>query len=150
MFIRMMDWRRKNMNKNYNIDVVVKGVLQYKDKVLIIKRSRHDVVGAGTWECPGGKIEFGEDLEDALRREVLEEVGINITVSKLLYASTLITSQKRQVVFITYLCKCKDHKVTLSGEHEDYKWCSWEQLHRFFPSTIIKDFEKNNVFTELC
>lgn len=42
--------------------VVVKGVILHDNKVLIIKRDDKDSIGAGTWECVAGKIEFGEEL----------------------------------------------------------------------------------------
>lgn len=51
------------------IVVVVKGIIFFNNKVLIIKRNERDEIDPGTWENFGGKIEFGEDLEYALIRE---------------------------------------------------------------------------------
>lgn len=73
-----------------NIVVVVKGVIENKGRVLILKRSGADEVAAGSWETVGGKIDFGEELEEALAREVKEEAGLKVSVEKLLFATTFL------------------------------------------------------------
>ena len=61
------------------------GVLLLKDsKILLGKRSgdpekaSSSLKGAGTWTMPGGKLEFGETFEEAVKRETLEETGIKL------------------------------------------------------------------------
>lgn len=46
-------------------------VLDGKGKVLLIKRSQDDTYMSGKWELPGGKLESGQDITNALEREVL-------------------------------------------------------------------------------
>ena len=58
------------------IIVALKAVIIFNRKALIIQRSADDDVGANTWEFAGGKLDFGEDLEVALKREIQEEVGV--------------------------------------------------------------------------
>ena len=128
------------------IVVVVKGVVLFKNRVLIVKRSESDEIGAGTWENIGGKIEFGEELEDALKREVREEVGLGITVDRLLYAITFKTDQTRQVVILTYKCITDNDKVELSEEHSQYKWATEEEFRELIFPPIIRDMEKYNAF----
>lgn len=60
------------------LNVVVGILLNSKNEVLIALRPPH-VVQPGVWEFPGGKIEEGETLENALIREFKEEIGIKIT-----------------------------------------------------------------------
>ena len=137
------------MTSSNKIVVAVKGLIFEKGKVLTIKRATDDEIGAGTWEFPGGKIEFGEELEGALVREIQEEVGLAVTTEKLLYATTFKTDETRQVVVLGYLCRNrqKDKKVTLSKEHIEYQWATKEQLKALLDPTIIADFEKNNIFS---
>jgi 8-oxo-dGTP diphosphatase len=103
-------------------------------------------VGGGTWELAGGKIHFGEDLEAALLREIQEEVGLDVTAERILYATTFQTHATRQVVILTYLCKSAHHEVVLSEEHIDYCWSTKERVRELLPPSILHDFERNKVF----
>ena len=58
---------------------VVAGILVREDEILICQRTRHQSKPL-KWEFPGGKIEFGEQPRDALRRELEEELGIQADV----------------------------------------------------------------------
>ena len=127
--------------------VVVKGLILYEGKVLIVQRAKDDEIGGETWELVGGKVEFGEDLETALVREIMEEVGLDVTVEKILYAITFKTDPTRQVVILTYLCRSNNRDVVLSKEHIDYRWSTKEQLRLLLTPETISDFERNNVFS---
>ena len=128
------------------IIVAVKGIVVHNNKVLILQRAENDDIGAGTWECVGGKIDFGETFEDALLREVKEEAGLTITMDKLLYATTFKTSVHRQIVILAYACTACDDMVMLSGEHQDYLWANQEQMIRLLSRPIIDDFNHNSVW----
>ena len=134
------------MTKNSrNIIVAVKGVIINEGKILLVQRASADSVGAGTWECAGGKIEFGEALESALAREICEETGLTVTVDSLLYAASFLTDPTRQVVIITYLCRSVEQAIRLSDEHTDYRWCTKAQLRHLLPAQIFAEFEKYHV-----
>ena len=130
------------------IVVAVKGLIMHNGKMLIIKRQKQDY-GGNTWEAVGGKLEFGEDFIQALIREAKEEVGLDITVNKLLYATTFKTHYNRQIVIITYLCECHNTNVSLSYEHTEFKWANKAEILALFPQTIIDDFIKHDVFFKI-
>ena len=135
------------MSGENKIVVAVKGVIFNRGKVLIVKRASDDQHGGGTWECAGGKLEFGEDLETALVREIKEEVGLNVTVEKIIYATSFKTDPTRQVVILTYLCLSDHDHIVLSNEHSEFRWATKEECMTLLAPKIINDFESNGIFT---
>lgn len=75
------------------IIVALKAIIMFDEKALI----SDDEVGADTWEFVGGKLDFGKDLEIALKREIQEEVGLDVSINKLLYATAFKTHEHRQL-----------------------------------------------------
>jgi 8-oxo-dGTP diphosphatase len=134
------------MDNNREIVTALKGIIINNGKVLIVKRSANSHVGGGTWECVGGKVEFGERLEESLCREAKEEVGLEIIVEKIVYATTFKTSVTRQVVIITYLCRSDSSDVVLSEEHSDYMWATKKELIEKLPENIVGDFLRHQIF----
>ena len=74
------------------------------------------------WGVSGGKIEFGEDLKRALKREIKEETGTEVEVLFPLSTWSFFRNESTYVVGITFLCRPRYTDVNLSMEHEDYKW----------------------------
>ncbi len=113
--------------------------------MLIIRRSDSDDVGAGTWETPGGKLDFEEHPEEALVREIKEEVGLDTTVDSILYASSFMSNPARQVIIIAYRCTVAEGSVNLSDEHSEHLWATKEELVQLLPPTILTDFQRHKV-----
>ena len=61
------------------IKLSVCGVIVYQSKFLIVKRSETDDFLPNCWEFPGGSVEDGETIQDALKRELKEEIGLDIS-----------------------------------------------------------------------
>jgi len=131
------------------IVVAVKGIIEKGNKILLLKRSDDDPIGPNTWEFPGGKIEFHETMEEALKREVFEEAGIDIAIVKLLYVTTFLTNEDRKIVLAAYLCRAENDGVTLSSEHKDYGWFSREEIFEYLPKGIKDDLLKYEVMESI-
>jgi nucleoside triphosphatase len=84
---------------------------------------------------PGGHIELGEKMEEALKREILEETGLNIYDIKLISLKESIYSdtfqEKKHFIFIDYICKTTSRNVSLNDEAEEYQWVDIEEIENY-------------------
>jgi 8-oxo-dGTP pyrophosphatase MutT (NUDIX family) len=99
------------------LPVSVKGVLVRRGRVLVLRNDR------GEWELPGGRLDDGETPEEALRREILEETGVRVTVGPLLDAWVFQVTSKERVLILQYACRMNGTRgVTISHEHTASSW----------------------------
>lgn len=125
--------------------VAVKAVVKNKDnKYLILKKSGVEDVNPNTYDLPGGRIEFGEKLEEAIIREVFEETGLNIIPKNVFNAWTFVKDNNFQLTGIDFLCELIGGQEKLSDEHEEIGWFSLDEIKRNaeIPSWLIKTIEK--------
>ncbi len=105
------------------------------NKLLLLKRSPSLSFFPGKYDIPGGHVEFGETLEDALKRESMEELCAEIHVEALYYAATyLFPERDEHWVEINYLARLKNPEkgIALSKEHTEFKWVTEQELERYF------------------
>ncbi len=110
---------------------VAVGALIFNDKgqILLTKRSQKARNERGTWEAPGGAVEYGELRQDAIRREILEELGIEIEILDVLNTSDeLLEADKQHWVPTTYLAKIKDNQKPVIQEPEKCEKLQWFDL----------------------
>ena len=81
---------------------------------------------AGQWEFPGGKVEAGEAAADALAREVLEELGVEVDVGELVARSTF-TTRDRVIDLDVYWCVIR-HGELEPVEHSELRWLLPDEL----------------------
>lgn len=107
---------------------VVAGIIKFNNKILCTQRdvSKNEEVSF-KWEFPGGKIEEGEFPEDALRREIREELNMDISIEKY-FMEISYTYPTFKLKMHTYICNTASDKLELLV-HKDYKWLPAEKLN---------------------
>ncbi len=117
--------RRKAVTPHYR---VVAGVIQRDGEVLIARRPSNGLLG-GLWEFPGGKVEPGEALPEALRRELWEELRVRVQVGEPVGVYRHAYSHFR-VTLYAFRCCIKEGRLQ-PLEHSDIAWVSPRHLSEY-------------------
>jgi len=107
---------------------VTAAIIRKRDLILIAQRPLGGMLG-GLWEFPGGKVEHGESLEECLRREIKEEVGIKIEVGR---PVTRVEHAYTHFRITLHAFECKLVRGRPRAiEVSDWRWVRFEELDDF-------------------
>lgn len=106
---------------------VVAAVIIVDRKILCVQRNKnkYDYISY-KYEFPGGKVEKGESLEQALRREILEELNMDIRIQRD-FLTVKHDYPDFRITLHAFLCTCDRKELTLN-EHIDSKWMDRDLL----------------------
>lgn len=114
-------------------------------KVFLTKRSKHATNERGTWEIPGGKVNFGERLEDAAKREAKEEYGIDIELIEQFPAQNHLIPEENQhwvpTCFMAKIVGSQEPKIMEPDKCDAIGWFSFDALPS--PLSIITKIDIN-------
>ncbi|MBP9718875.1 MAG: NUDIX domain-containing protein [Candidatus Levybacteria bacterium] len=116
-------------------------IFNKEGKLFITLRGEKAQNERGKWEIPGGGVEFGETFEDAIKREIKEELDIDIEVIELLgVCSHIIPDEKQHWVAPTYICKIKKGSPKIMEPHKcaDIGWFTIKEAEKLNLSLITK------------
>lgn len=106
--------------------ISVRALIKNNERILLLRRAGGNPLYRGQYELPGGKVEFGEDPEQSLRREVGEELGVEAGVIQLYRVISWMDTVERdtQHIIVVYLAGLTDPsaKISLSSEHDKFQW----------------------------
>ena len=112
------------------------------EEILIVQRPTHKEM-AGLWEFPGGKIESSETPEQALQRELAEELAITVEIGNL--KPLCFVSHRYStfhLIMLVYRCNRWKGEITLKEGQQAVKWVSPSQLKDFpMPPADLPIFE---------
>jgi ADP-ribose pyrophosphatase YjhB (NUDIX family) len=140
----LLEMKKEILSREYPLwPLPAVGVLVISSSmILLIKRAFPP--SAGKWSILGGVVELGERVEDAARREVREEVGLEIDNLKLLgvYDSIIRDSNgniRYHYVIIEYLAKAKSMDVKPSIEVAEYRWVTIEDIGKLDTTPSLRE-----------
>jgi 8-oxo-dGTP diphosphatase len=112
-----------------NCQVGVKGIVKVGDSVLVLKKRNPALA---YWDIPGGRIEDAETLEEALRRELSEELPqlTEYTIDDVVSAYRLPFDPEGNVglVFVFFLVRAQSRDIGVAPEHEGFEWVDEQSL----------------------
>jgi len=133
------------MKKGIDYIGVSAGVMIFNDKgeLFLSKRGKHVRNEHGHWETPGGGVHFNETLEEAAKRETLEEYGAEIEIIKQFPAEDhIIPNDKQHWVATTFLAKFKDGELPKIMEPEKCDGIGWFAMDKLpEPLSLITKFD---------
>ncbi|EGW35927.1 8-oxo-dGTP diphosphatase MutT [Desulfosporosinus sp. OT] len=114
---------------------VTAAIILKNNKVLIAQRAPSDKL-AGKWEFPGGKIELGETPQECLKREIKEELDVDIAVLNF-FGESIFAYPSGTIKLMAFWCKWISDEVTLKV-HSQIVWVNRHELglYDFAPADI--------------
>ena len=113
--------------------VGVGGVVIHQNQVLLVRRGKEPL--KGKWSIPGGLVELGEQLEQAVRRELREETGIDVSPLKVLEVVDRVVRKGKRVryhyVIVDYACRLKRGRLEAGSDVFEAQWVPRKDLPRY-------------------
>jgi len=120
--------------------VFVEAWIRKDDKYLLAKRSSKDDQAAGKWAVPWGKVDMElEDniVENALKREVMEEVWVEIDNFQFLGSNSFIRSSGHHVVGLSFVAEWKSWEALPLEDQDEVRWVTIEEMWWLFDAYRI-------------
>ena len=122
--------------------LTVRGICEHDGKFLLLKvrsKSAHD---AGKWEIPGGKVKKCEFFDNALKREYLEETGLEINIVSLYNVvrndyTACKTSEEVKSIQLIMKVTCESEDVKISEEHDEFGWFSQAEVDAMIDEGLL-------------
>jgi ADP-ribose pyrophosphatase YjhB (NUDIX family) len=120
------------------LPISVKAVLVDGDRACLLLNDRDQ------WELPGGRLERGESPEQCLLREVLEEIGLEAEIERLVEARVFAPAPGKEVFVVVYRCRlARAGKPRLSPEHRQAGWFTLaEMASLILPAGYLASLQK--------
>ena len=114
-------------------------------KILLLKRAGGE--GSGLWWIPGGGVERHERPEDAARRELLEETGLEPSGDLSVIGVFPQHAYGQETYCVTYACACDESEVVVSDEHTAHRWIDpADYRQRYFSDDVLYSIKDSHLY----
>lgn len=134
-----------NQTQDFRFNILVGAIpLRNGDEVLLLQRSMKEKFMPGAWGLPCGKIDYGEELENAVLRELKEEAGIEGQVNRLLGYSTFFSTKDGMPLHnlqVNFAVSVLGDEVKLDSSNQDFRWMPLSAVE----GSDLDDFTKSTI-----
>jgi len=109
--------------------VIVTAAIIHKEEKILIAQRKKDADHGLKWEFPGGKLRFAEDPRDGLRREIKEELDMEIEVGDIFEAVSHIYGE-RHILLLCYHCRYLGQRPA-AKDCQDFRWVTPEEMNHY-------------------
>lgn len=113
-----------------------------ENKILLVRRSDNKEVEQGMWSIPGGRVEKNEAFEDALLREIREELGVDIL--EYAYFKSYFIGGLDPIIAVYFHGKINSNTIIINHEASSYSWFKEKDIHSltlaFNQTQVLTDF----------
>ena len=130
--------------------IIVHTLIKFNNKYLVTKRSEKESTYPKYWDIPGGLVEYGELPRNAVIRETMEEVNLNINPTRVIHEDSNLDIEKDMIfIRLIYLCELNDdiNNIKLDyDEHSEYKFIeSLDELKDELISPFLEELFLNDL-----
>ncbi len=128
-----------------------RAVIVYNNKLLVVKHAP----SSSFYSLPGGHLEYAENIHDAMKREIIEELGIEPQIGRLLYVNNFIEEVKQSIEFFFEITNPESFLDTenLSGTHRfelsEICWVDKNDNPNILPKSIQEDLKNDSILSNL-
>lgn len=137
------------MSKEDSFHLGVKAIIQNPEGKILLLQTPDRKIEKAYWDIPGGRVHKNESVENALKREIYEETGlqhVNRIEPFVMTLSTIripVTNGDVRLIFSVFLCEVVgDASIRLSAEHIYFEWVECSRaahlLSETFPSSLTE------------
>lgn len=128
--------------------VGVGAIIIHNGKMLIVKRGSDP--GKGKWSVPGGLVELGETVKEAVEREVLEECNLKVEASHLIdIVDNIIRDKNGRIkyhfIILDFFAKLRGGKLKPNSEIIEAKWVPIDEVEKYDLTNTFREFMKRNL-----
>jgi len=132
----------KNKKIIPNLPASSGALVVYKGKILLIRRDNKPTIpNPNMWSIPGGQVEKGESFDEALVREIKEEIGITPKNYQLL---GFFETEKQNAIYLLELTNEETQEIKLGDEGQELKWFKPQEIADIDAVPIVRDFFQKN------